>query len=136
MIFTCFEPCMANFIVPIKINDNLIIMNNIYCNIISHEHIKHAFLSVSSVGLLELMQSHIGYIDLAFLHCGSSNVSSKCLPERLQRRTGCICLALLHCVFSNVSLKRMHKRMHNHIGYIYVVFLHCVFSNASSNCQL
>ena len=69
-----------------------------------------------------------------FFHCVFSNVSSNGLSERIQSHIGCICMALLHCVFSNVSSNRLHERMHSHIGCICLTFLHCAFSNVSSNC--
>ena len=69
-----------------------------------------------------------------FLHCAFSNVSSNGLPERMQSHIGCICLTFPHCVFSYVSSNGVHKRMHNHTGCICWTFLHCVFSNVSSNC--
>ena len=50
-----------------------------------------AFSCVSSNGLPERMQSHIGYICLTFPHCACSCVSSNCLPERMQSHIGCIC---------------------------------------------
>ena len=52
-------------------------------------------------------------------------------PEWMQSHIGCICLAFLHCVFSNVSSNGLYRRMHNHIGCICLSFLHCVFSNVS-----
>ena len=50
-----------------------------------------AFSCVSSNGLPERMQSHIGYICLTFPHCACSCVSSNCLPKRMQSHIGCIC---------------------------------------------
>ena len=69
--------------------------------------LNHVFLNVSSNGLAELMQSHIGYICLTFLHCVLSIESSNCFPERMRCHIGCICLTFLHCVFSNVSSNRL-----------------------------
>ena len=62
------------------------------------------------------MQSYIGYICLAFLHCAFSNVSSNGLPEKMQSHTGCICSTFLHCAFSNVSSTFLYKKMHSYIG--------------------
>ena len=61
-------------------------------------------------------------------------MSSNGLPERMNSHIGCICLTFLHCAFSNVSSNRLHQRMHSHIGCICLTFLQCAFSNVPSNC--
>ena len=69
------------------------------------------------------MQSHIGCICLAFLHCAFSCVSSNGLPARMQSHIGCICLTFLHCVFSCVSSNCLPERKQSHIGCICSTFL-------------
>ena len=93
----------------------------------------HCVLSnVSSNGLPVRMQNHTGCICLTFLHCAFSNVSQNGLPVRMQKHTGCICLTFLHCAFSNVSSNCLPERMHSHIGWICLTCLHSVFLNVSS----
>ena len=79
------------------------------------------------------MQSHIGCICLAFLHCVFSNGSSNGLPGRMHTHTGCICSTFLHCVLSNFSSNCLHEKRQIHIGCLRLTFLHCVLWNVSSN---
>ena len=112
-----------------------------------------ALLNVSSNGLPERMNNHIGYICLVFLHCAFLNMSSNGLLKRMHSRTGCICLTLrlhermqshigyicstlLHCASSNGSSHSLHRRMHTQTGCICLAFLRCGFSNVSSSCLL
>ena len=81
-------------------------------------------------------KSHWLHLFGFFLHCAFSCVSSNGLPERMQSHIGYICLTFLNCAFSNVSSNRPPHRMHSHIGCICLTFLHCDFSNVSSNGML
>ena len=58
------------------------------------------------------------------------------LDQSMQSHIGCICLAFLHCVFSNVPSNCLPAKMHSHIGCIYLTFLRYVFSNVSSESNL
>ena len=92
--------------------------------------------NVSSKHLHGRMHSHIGCICLTFLRCAFLNVFLICLPERMHSYTGSICLALLHCGFSNVFSNCLNQRMHNHTGCICATFLRCVISDFSPGHSL
>ena len=95
-----------------------------------------AFSNVPSNRLPVRMQSHIGYICLAFLHCVFLNVPLSRLSERMHNNIGCIFFTFLLCVFSTVSIKNLDKSRQSHIGCIWLTFLHCTFLNVFSKHQL
>ena len=79
------------------------------------------------------MQSRIGCICLAFLHCEFSNVESRSLDQSRQSHIDCNSLTFFHCAFSNVSSNRLLQKRHSRISCICLTFLHCEFLNVSSN---
>ena len=85
-------------------------------------HISCIYLTFSDV-CFQMLPT--GYICLTFIHCVFSNVSSSGLSEWMQNHIGCTCLLFLRCVFSNIPSDCPPWRMCNHTFYICMVFLQC-----------